>query len=71
VIRLFFSGRHNLLNADATITVAKQLGIPKDAIKMLCGFKGVARRMELIGTTADNVAIYSDYGHHQQQSRLP
>lgn len=60
-----FSGRHNLLNADATITVAKQLGIPKeDAIKMLCSFKGVARRMELIGTTADNVAIYSDYGHH-------
>src|SRR5437763_7792113 len=57
-------GRHNALNATATIAVARELGISDDQIrKGLAGFGGVKRRFTRTGDW-NSVAIFDDYGHH-------
>ena len=44
------NGKHNYSNALAAIGAARHVGIPvSTSIKALEGFKGVKRRMELIG----------------------
>src|SRR5437763_7296946 len=57
-------GRHNALNATATIAVARELGISDDQIRHgLAGFGGVKRRFTRTGDW-NGVAIIDDYGHH-------
>src|SRR5437763_8443046 len=57
-------GRHNALNATATIAVARELGISDDQIrKGLAGFGGVKRRFTRTGDW-NGVSIFDDYGHH-------
>ncbi|ETR78851.1 UDP-N-acetylmuramate--alanine ligase [Afipia sp. P52-10] len=57
-------GRHNASNATAAIAVARELGIPDEAIrKALAGFGGVKRRFTRTGEWK-GVAIIDDYGHH-------
>ncbi|WP_298013423.1 UDP-N-acetylmuramate--L-alanine ligase [uncultured Castellaniella sp.] len=71
-VRLNLPGRHNVLNALATIAVATELGVPDEAIvESLEQFRGVGRRFTQIGSfpvSARNgggsYAVIDDYGHH-------
>ncbi len=57
-------GRHNAMNALGAIVAAGHIGIePAEAIRALCRFSGVRRRLELRGTVA-GIALYDDFAHH-------
>jgi len=63
------AGEHNVLNATAALTMARELGAPLDALaEGLRTFTGAGRRMELIVDTA-GVIVYDDYGHHPTEVR--
>jgi UDP-N-acetylmuramate--alanine ligase len=63
------AGEHNVLNAIAALTLARELGAPLDALaEGLRTFRGAGRRMELIADTA-GVIVYDDYGHHPTEVR--
>lgn len=57
-------GRHNVENALAAMAAAHHVGItlPVAAEALAC-FKGVKRRLELLGTVS-GVAVYDDFAHH-------
>ena len=57
-------GSHNAANATAAIAAANHVGVSLDiSIKALEAFKGVKRRLELLGKP-DDVAVYDDFAHH-------
>lgn len=57
-------GEHNMNNALAAIAAARHVGVkPETAVEALCEFKGVKRRMELLGDI-DGVCVYDDFAHH-------
>jgi UDP-N-acetylmuramate--alanine ligase len=57
-------GRHNVENATVAITIALLLGASPESIRVaLPGFKGIARRFELIAQTPATVYV-DDYAHH-------
>ena len=57
-------GRHNVLNALASVGVALEAGIaPEHIIEGLGRFGGVGRRFERKGEK-DGVLVIDDYGHH-------
>ncbi|MDW7973075.1 MAG: UDP-N-acetylmuramate--L-alanine ligase [Thermodesulfovibrio sp.] len=57
-------GNHNVLNALATIAVAKELSIPIEKVReSLENFKGISRRFEFKGEKK-GIKFYDDYGHH-------
>jgi UDP-N-acetylmuramate--alanine ligase len=57
-------GRHNLLNALATVTVGLELGLPFERIATgLRDFAGAERRFEIRGEV-DDILVVDDYGHH-------
>lgn len=57
-------GEHNTLNAIATIALARELGVPWEALQEgLRTFQGVRRRMEVVGTVKD-VTVVDDFAHH-------
>jgi len=63
-LRLPMPGEHNVSNAVAAITVARELGVSDDAIrKALNGFAGVKRRFTRVGEW-NGASIIDDYGHH-------
>ncbi|GLS75794.1 UDP-N-acetylmuramate--L-alanine ligase [Oharaeibacter diazotrophicus] len=63
-LELPMPGRHNVSNATAAVAVARQLGIPADAIRRgLAAFGGVKRRFTRTGVW-NGVTVYDDYGHH-------
>jgi len=63
-LRLPMTGAHNVANALAAIAVARELGVPADAIRAgLKSFGGVKRRFTTTGV-ARGVRIVDDYGHH-------
>ncbi len=58
------SGRHNILNALAAVAVALEFSIPLEEISRgLSSFRGVARRMQVLGT-ASGVTVVDDFAHH-------
>jgi UDP-N-acetylmuramate--alanine ligase len=63
-VRLNVPGRHNVLNAAASLAVARLLGVDAtSAVAALEGFGGVRRRFEIRGRA--NGAVYvDDYAHH-------
>ncbi|MCH8130933.1 MAG: UDP-N-acetylmuramate--L-alanine ligase [Myxococcales bacterium] len=62
-------GRHNVLNALATLAVAIELEVPfYDAAAALESFLGIERRFELKGEVG-GVRIFDDYGHHPAEIR--
>jgi UDP-N-acetylmuramate--alanine ligase len=62
-------GRHNVLNALATLAVARELDIPFDvAAEALSSFVGIERRFELKGEVG-GVRVVDDYGHHPTEIR--
>jgi UDP-N-acetylmuramate--alanine ligase len=57
-------GRHNLLNALATVAVGLELGLPFDRIAAgLEEFRGAERRFEIRGEP-NGILVVDDYGHH-------
>jgi UDP-N-acetylmuramate--alanine ligase len=67
-VTLNLPGRHNVLNALATIAVAHELEIDDKAVRhALENFEGIDRRMQTLGevrTAAGKVLFVDDYGHH-------
>jgi UDP-N-acetylmuramate: L-alanyl-gamma-D-glutamyl-meso-diaminopimelate ligase len=63
-LELRVPGRYNLMNALATLVAADDLGVPKEEILAgLASFKGVRRRMEVVGTAA-GITVIDDFAHH-------
>ncbi len=57
-------GLHNMLNATAAILVAELLEVRlRDAVRAIETFKGVARRLEVLGD-AGRIRVIDDYAHH-------
>ena len=63
-LQLAIPGRHNVLNALATVAMSRELGIGwSDIARALGGFHGAERRFQRRGE-AGGVAVVEDYGHH-------
>ncbi len=63
-VRVGLPGRHNALNALATIAVALELDVPfEQTAAALESFPGIERRFELMGEVS-GVRVVDDYGHH-------
>lgn len=64
-------GKHNVLNALATIAVATDEGISDQAIlEGIGGFEGVGRRFQVYGdlpVEGGSVMVVDDYGHHPRE----
>ncbi len=68
-VTLNLPGRHNILNALAAITVAREVGVADSAIiKALNEFRGVGRRFQKYGdvplANGGHFTLVDDYGHH-------
>ncbi len=62
--RLAVPGRHNVANALAALAAARACGVALgDAAAALAGFRGVRRRLELVGT-ARGVTVIDDFAHN-------
>lgn len=70
-IQFNWPGRHNLLNALASIAIATELGVSDNAIiNGLQNFQGVGRRFQMLGERQfehGNAIVVDDYGHHPQE----
>jgi len=61
-------GRHNLANALAAIAVAAAAGIGVGhAAYALRSFAGLARRFDLVGTSAQGITVIDDFGHNPEK----
>jgi len=61
-------GRHNLSNALAAIAGATAAGVPvAEAVTALAGYRGLARRFDIIGTTASGITVIDDFGHNPEK----
>lgn len=59
-----YCGLHNVENALAAAAAARHVGVaPKVAAQALAEFKGVKRRLELLGCVR-NISVYDDFAHH-------
>jgi len=68
-VHLSLPGRHNVLNALATVAVGIELQIPFEVLSAaLHSFSGVQRRMEIKGECG-GVTVVDDYGHHPTEIR--
>lgn len=64
-LHLNIPGNHNILNALASVVVAKEIGIDfKEIAEILRDFKGVKRRMEIVSDINSEMLIIDDYAHH-------
>jgi UDP-N-acetylmuramate--alanine ligase len=62
--QLFLPGRHNVSNALAAISVARYLDIdPHHMQEALEGFRGIKRRLELIGKV-NGISLFDDFSHN-------
>lgn len=69
-LKLSIPGKFNVQNAAAAFQVGLYLDIDTKIIKnSLENFKGIGRRMELIGTS-NGAYIYSDFAHHPTEIDL-
>lgn len=71
LIKFNWPGRHNVLNALASIAVATELDVDDASIKRgLLNFQGVGRRFQMLGERQfqrGEALIVDDYGHHPQE----
>jgi UDP-N-acetylmuramate--alanine ligase len=67
-VELNLPGKHNLLNALASIAIAHELGVSdKDIVNALSQFQGISRRCHVRGDIKlddINVTLIDDYAHH-------
>lgn len=72
-LNLNLPGQHNVRNALAAFAVAREEGVPLEAIaKGLAGFAGIGRRFQVYGEIAfdkQKALLVDDYGHHPQEIR--
>lgn len=69
-LNLKMPGRHNLSNALAAIAGAVAAGVPVSAAaRALASFEGLARRFDVIGTSASGVTVIDDFGHNPDKVR--
>ena len=68
-LQLHVTGRHNILDALASIAVCYEIGISMEQIfTAMKKFKGTKRRFEQVGTK-DGAIIVDDYAHHPTEIR--
>ncbi|WP_225007635.1 glutamate ligase domain-containing protein [Novosphingobium percolationis] len=61
-------GQHNASNALAAIAAANAAGIPvADAVAAMETFTGLARRFDVVGTSAAGVTVIDDFGHNPEK----
>jgi UDP-N-acetylmuramate: L-alanyl-gamma-D-glutamyl-meso-diaminopimelate ligase len=57
-------GVHNVRNALAAIAVGRECGLGTDTLRAgLAQFRGVKRRLEVVGSRRD-IVVYDDFAHH-------
>ncbi|MDH3449516.1 MAG: UDP-N-acetylmuramate--L-alanine ligase [Gammaproteobacteria bacterium] len=70
-IELNLTGKHNVLNATAAISIAWELGVSRDAIRQaLTDFSGIGRRCQIsehVTVANGKVMHIDDYGHHPNE----
>jgi UDP-N-acetylmuramate--alanine ligase len=58
-------GRHNLANALAALAACDAAGVPLgQGVAALASFVGLARRFDIVGTSASGVTVIDDFGHN-------
>ena len=66
-VEINIPGKHNILNALASIVVSLENSVEKKHIlKAIKKFKGAGRRFELIGVV-NGVTVLDDYAHHPRE----
>ena len=61
-------GRHNLANALAALAGAALARVSvADAVAALGSFAGLARRFDIVGTSASGIAVIDDFGHNPEK----
>ena len=64
-VTLIVPGRHNIANALAAIAACAALGVSVAAAAHgVASFNGLARRFDIVGTTASNITVIDDFGHN-------
>lgn len=67
-LTLKIPGRHNLANALAAVAAANAAGLSvAEAVASLVGFEGLARRFDIVGTSASGVTVIDDFGHNPEK----
>ena len=67
-LMLNMPGRHNLSNALAAVAAAAAAGVPVAAsVEALAGFKGLARRFDIVGTNHAAITVIDDFGHNPEK----
>jgi UDP-N-acetylmuramate--alanine ligase len=67
-LHLQVPGRHNLANALAAIAAASAAGVPvAEAVRHLASFTGLARRFDIVGSTASGITVIDDFGHNPEK----
>lgn len=70
-VKLNLAGRHNALNATASLIVANELEVSSSACQQaLANFRGIGRRMQRYDNLQiddKRVMLIDDYGHHPQE----
>lgn len=66
-IKVNLPGKHNVINAIAACSVAREMGVDWDGIKEgISKCKGIARRFEKIGREKE-ILVIDDYAHHPRE----
>ncbi len=72
-IELNLTGKHNVLNATAAISIARELEVSRDDVKTaLAEFSGIGRRFQItenVPVPKGHVMHIDDYGHHPSEIR--
>lgn len=69
ILELEIPGRHNALNALASLLVAYHCGLDlNQSLHALKNYKGVDRRFQFKGEY-NSIKVYDDYGHHPTEVR--
>jgi UDP-N-acetylmuramate--alanine ligase len=64
-VSLNVPGRHNVENALAALGACKALGLKMEAcVEAISGFKGIHRRMELVGVSDNGITVIDDFAHN-------
>ncbi len=70
VLTLPHPGRHNALNAWQAARMAEKLGATtEDCIRAMASFRGIKRRLELVGIRSDGVRVIDEYAHNTEKIR--